>query len=636
MNFEARTRKVCKIAGQYFIPPAALALKLLKDAKAGDRFLNLIKKPKKVKRLERESDIHPSHREPPGAPPEALTPPVNDYDIFRDAYRRGIFNEENRYISFLDENGVRRPAVIEGFDSNRRLIVVDENGKRIPLTNDELRETRFSSSAKRALAHVAPQVEPNRLVLHMSSDPSTNAFRKAFNERRLTENERYLSIQYGNQRVPVKVSSYGDDFLEVVDENGLTKKLTRAELESAHVSGTAQQRFAALEAKTIKLSQDENTNIFRKAFNTNNFSGDAQFASYKMGDQRVAIRIIGREGDAVRVENADGYRYLLRKDDLETIRFSNTSKTEFLKNENLAGVQRIGPAEDNLQTMGDPAYDTFRLNFNRGEFVAEQRYVSVMSGSVRRPARIVNVDADKIIVELVDDDSTLRKVEIHGSDLMSVRSSASSHQSFDDSLKYALDLPEAQIRGQAVGHYEQPGFAIDLNLNSPGLKRWVGESQRLIERDLGIKPGQPLSREQQLALENYWISRIRPKLESTESYSRYGKDRGGLASRNAGRADLGQVIEEGKAVCLELSMFASTLLSQYGIKSKLVIGRTNLRSAEAGQHGYHAWLRIVDDEDKTLGLLDSNNSQSIHPNIGDYDRALNGVKVEREIQLIQL
>lgn len=104
-------------------------------------------------------------------------------------------------------------------------------------------------------------------------------------------------------------------------------------------------------------------------------------------------------------------------------------------------------------------------------------------------------------------------------------------------------------------------------------------------------------------------------------------------------ADLGQIIEEGKAVCSELSMFASVLLSQYGIRSRVNIGSLYMRELSPrpnSQHARHAWLEILSRNGKVEGILDSNNSRRFDRNFKDYDEFMNGIQVEHQVELMEV
>lgn len=634
MNFEARTRKVCNLAANFFVPPAGAALLILRTMKRMDTAFDATTLARRTRSGGPELDEE--IRIPGDGPPAAVSPPQNGFDLFREAYNNNRFNESNRYITYLDNENRPINAKVEGFDANGYLVVLREDGTRFTVPKPFLRDIQVTESSRRVFTsppYVRFQLNAN------TGNAAMDNFRQAFNDRQFYQGQQYISIELNSgARVPAKITSYGEDFIEVIDENGLRKRLTQQELQSARFSSTSRQTFEALENLRLPPSQDANINLFREAFNRNTFDDNNRFISYQMDGERLGVRIVGREGNFLKVENADGYSYLLSEAELRTARVSDTARQHFLNNVSVAGIQRTQPPSIVLSQSPEPAVNNFRAQFNQGQFVGDQRYVSVMEGNTRRPARVVDVHPDSVVVEYVDADLVLRRTEIFGQDLNQIRSSPLSAQTFHQRLDELKALSSQDVRGVAVSGYEQRGFAIDLNLQSPGLRRWVGESQRMIREQLGITPDMhPLSPEQQRRLQEFWINQIRPKLESRElSTNRsYGTDRADLASRNSGRADLGQVIEEGKAVCLELSMFASTLFSQYGIRSKLAIGHLNTNRPDPGMHGYHAWLNIYDERGNIIGVVDSNNTQRVHPDPQDYVRHFDGVRLEREIELIR-
>ena len=631
MNFKARTQTMCKFAGEFVVPPTAIAMHLLKKGSKGVKLSSEMKG--KIKDLKKEDGI----KEIPNAPPPngvTLTGNAN-YDDFRIAFVQDKLVGDKRLISYIGADGDRYPGRIVEKQGNKLLIETPQ-GQRYVLEGEALKQVKLSQTAQQAFREV-----PDKLLLRASGSSATDAFRKGFNKGNLRGDDTFISFTEGPERLPGRVVEVRDRSVIVEDVDGRRFELSEDRLGDIRLSNTAKSEFARanppMKLETLgKPGFDE----FRSAFNRGKFAGNERYISYMDGPDRLAVKVIQREGDKLLVENIDGYKYMIDETQVKSAKLSETARIEFEKvarwgSDVVRSTRPLKPLDTNISS---PSYLSFRTNFNKGVFKGDDVFVSVPYGAERRGGQIIEAHPDRIVLNVIDDDGIKRRMTIQSEDLDTVRTSHTTKDAFHAWGQDYDTLDEITIKGQRLNHYEQRGFAVDLNLDSPGLKKWVGEATDIIERETGLTPnmGRPLTGAERHRLQQAWLQQVVKRVESRESFSQYGNNRSLAAKRNAGRADLGQIIEEGKAVCLELSMFASTVFAQYGVKSKLMIGKTNLRAADPGKHGYHAWLQIVDDRGRPLEIMDSNNSRSIHPDFEDYHQRLNGVEIERGIDLIQI
>ena len=190
-----------------------------------------------------------------------------------------------------------------------------------------------------------------------------------------------------------------------------------------------------------------------------------------------------------------------------------------------------------------------------------------------------------------------------------------------------------------------------MNLDSPHLQRWMREFTDVIEKETGIRPtpGTQLSEREKHRVYNVWLRHLVPMVEDPNRRRGYGDIRDQIIESQGGRGDLGSILQGRGAVCRELSMCASVLFSEYGIRSNVVTGNVNtglirvrnnkgqlVELANENRRGSgHAWLQVYDENGRPVEIVDSNFTRNIHPDYQDYNQAAQGAVSNKETNLVR-
>ena len=448
---------------------------------------------------------------------------------------------------------------------------------------------------------------------------------------------------------------------EVLKRAGFSEQEIRKLMED-RVVGISSNGFARLFRRNRNhLDETGNPSYdrFREQFNKGQIE-DA-YISYRdpASRERLPGRIvyIDRNKGEVVIETPRGERYTIDGEDLKGIRVSETSRDGFVRLERERSppgrdnVDRGGSVDDQppagyvrrvhrMEPTGITEYDDFRRAFNKGRIEGDSRYVSVPYGGERVVARVTGVSGDRLTVEVLEEGGRTRTVVVRGRDLESVRMSSRSKEFFSE-LNRRPSAPSVggyDFSGSKVGDYRsRRGQIVRVDVESPRLERWMNEATDIIEERTGIRPnpGRQLSPEERNRIYRVWLNDVVKKVESKEPSRDYGDARDRIigGGTNKGVGSLGEILDAEAAVCRELSMFGSVLLSEYGLKSKVVTGNVLTRT---GKHGGHAWIQVYDDYGRPLEIIDSNNTRSIHPDFSDYDREVRGADIRFETPLMRV
>ena len=363
---------------------------------------------------------------------------------------------------------------------------------------------------------------------------------------------------------------------------------------------------------------------FRKAFNSNSITGDNQYVTFDFEGETIfgKVKEFNQRHSEITIEAYDGGTFKLKGiGAFEDISVSSQSKVYF---------ERLLE-----HTINNPAKNDFRMNWNRLSIDYEHnRYISFMSGQQRLPGRIISIEEDRLIIE----NPQGQRFYIAGDGLLHVQQSSNARDHFKSlapsSVHNRVEYNFASRKLNDLRHYG--GRLVEVDMHSPRLQIWVRAATDIITQETGIPPrlNRELSTEERHRLYEAYLRRIVPMIESKDK-ANYAQKRGCIMQE--GRATLSEILDSQAAVCSDLSMFASVLLSEYNVRSKIVTGRTRAELAptrnERGEvvmvevsnnPNRHAWIQVYDRNNRPLEILDSNYTKSVHPNFADYSQNIRG------------
>ena len=178
----------------------------------------------------------------------------SSYDDFRRAYNEGRFEGDDRFVSYIDENGDRVSAQVLEIKDNGEIVLRDSQGP-VYISGDELKDIRVSETAKnyfqseRARGRngrggVSARAPPSRRLPLRGDGSSYDDFRRAYNAGRIERDDQFVSIQFKGRRVASRITNIdrnGNVTVYIYDGDA---KLTRVvlspdELDSIRVSSKA-------------------------------------------------------------------------------------------------------------------------------------------------------------------------------------------------------------------------------------------------------------------------------------------------------------------------------------------------------------------------------------------------------------
>ena len=127
-----------------------------------------------------------------------------------------------------------------------------------------------------------------------------------------------------------------------------------------------------------------------------------------------------------------------------------------------------------------------------------------------------------------------------------------------------------------------------------------------------------------MSIYKVWLNEIVALVESNNKVS-YAAERNRIFSDDLKLwktvSDIGRILDERAAVCLELSFFGAALFAEYGIKTAVVGGHlkeSNRYLIRSGNRNGHVWIQVIDESGQHLEVVDSNLTRKVHPDVIDY------------------
>ena len=355
--------------------------------------------------------------------------------------------------------------------------------------------------------------------------------------------------------------------MKILEEAGFSKAERRKLVEDG-VVGLSSSGFARLFRRRphyLKADGRPRHDQFKDALINGDISGDNQYIAFPYNGQHVAGKITSFNTNRIQVETLDGKRFTVSNESLKEVRISGTSKTYF---------------ERKLGRSDRPAYQRFRDDWNVLNISEDNRYISFMhSDGLRRPGIITSIYDDDRKITILDEKG--KEIDIRGEALNHIRVSSEAKESLEN---LGARAPPVNIRSskqdynflsRKVGDYKHNNEVWEVNFNSPHLQQWMREFTDVITKETGIRPtpGIQLSERDKHRIYNIWLRHLVPKVEDPNpGKDIYGDIRSQIIENQGGSGDLGDILHERGAVCLELSMCASVLLSEYGIRSSVITG----------------------------------------------------------------
>lgn len=396
---------------------------------------------------------------------------------------------------------------------------------------------------------------------------------------------------------------------------------------------------------------------FKRAFNTGKFSEDDLFIVFRDKNQKAILgKVISVYKDRIEVERLNGEKVVISGEDLEKVQVSRLSRAYFERQ------LPLGESE------GDAYRNDFRRAWNSGSISGQDQYVHFRKDNESFFGRIIFMDREKITIE----DGSGRHIDVSGTDLYNVESipdwrgitqnvATISLNPIYPTLQSSRSYSFLSQRVNNFAKYRDPywtnvrlSYGVRVNFDDPSLQRWMVAFTDIIGQETGIypTPGMDLSERDKHRIYNIWIHHLVPQIE--DQSIDYGESVFRMRNRaRNGLIDLGQVLDKRAAVCLDLSVFASVLFSEYGMRSKVVSGdidndfrdlihpRTGQRFRVSDVHSTrlgenHAWLQLYDNHGQPTGIIDSNNKiRFYYSNQQDYSQSLNGVRPTMVVEVVR-
>ncbi len=326
--------------------------------------------------------------------------------------------------------------------------------------------------------------------------------------------------------------------------------------------------------------------LFREGFNEGKIKGNNQYVSfYDEGGQRQAGKIISFDDESIFIKTADGFIYQIDGKDLNNIRVSTIARENF--------VQQA---------------------LREGRFTGDDQYVSIPGQRERIPAKVLSMDGNSVFVQGLDG-KTYRIDEDHFKDM---QVSATAKEYFMKKDGAGDVLRDHKTNAMVIDEYRSISVSRDrihFNMKHPSNRNFITNAVYNGNEGLhrvGIKPKDfnPDNPRHQKKIFDVWQNDIVPKIASKEKRN-YGKNRENIIDGFGGRAAIGDITSQEAAVCRELSIAGHVFFAEYGLTSKVVTGSI--------PGGRHAWIEVINPKtNKIVAIIDSNYTESVHPNYEDY------------------
>ncbi len=363
----------------------------------------------------------------------------------------------------------------------------------------------------------------------------------------------------------------------ILAQAGFSKNLSRDLIRKGVVGDRMQL------AMTGKRGYD----LFREGFNEGKIKGNNQYVSFiDEGGQRQAGKIVSFDDESIFVKTSDGIPYQIDGKDLNDIRVSATARKNF--------VQQA---------------------LHEGRFIGDNQYISIPDQEGRRiSAKVFSVNENGIFVQSLDG-KTYRIDEDHFED---IQVSATAKEYFIKKVGASDVLRNHKMNAKIIDEYISISLSRDrihFDMNHPSNRSFVTNAifngneglQRVGVKPKDFNPDNPRHRKK---IFDVWQNDIVPKIASKEKEN-YGRKRGDIIDGFGGRAAIGDITSQEAAVCRELSIAGHIFFAEYGLTSRVVTGSI--------PGGRHAWIEVINPKThKVMAIIDSNYTESVHPNYEDY------------------
>ncbi|EQC47295.1 hypothetical protein [Bacteriovorax sp. Seq25_V] len=405
LNFQARSEVVCKVAGDFIIPPAA-AFAFLKMGpkafKASDKVKDLLDKRKAVdrKKLSESSlDKKLSDKEHEAIEKAHM---VGAGELGADGSLAKVGNyslaQLKEKAKILKEAGFSPSEV-------RKLM---EDGI-VGLGADDLKKLFSGADRKR---------------LDLTGDKSVDEFRDAYNRGDLSGDEKFISfVDDSGNRIAGKVTGSKQGELLVETFEGKRVAVGGENLKSVRTSGTSREAFLK---KDFEVVDGYHPGIDSRPIDKDlNFLQEVNIPRSNGGFSKG--QVLGMEPNGkIRVQFMDGDKTFYKAVDKEKLGYSKAPK----------------PKSSGLALTGNGRVDIFRDAFNKGNISGDAKYVSVMHEGQRLPAKVSDLRRDGLFLDVRGTDGQFFKKQITDREgLEGIRTSGTAKEVFSD----AMSRPPAQV-----------------------------------------------------------------------------------------------------------------------------------------------------------------------------------------------
>ena len=392
--------------------------------------------------------------------------------------------------------------------------------------------------------------------------------------------------------------------------------------------------------RKLKLSTDEKLALIK----AREISGKPLTQEQKeaiIKSHRVGRGQPGKNGNPASVGNYTREQLMEKSRILKQAGFSKEQRNLLIRN----GV--VGDRRGPLEHPGNPLLDNhrppgthsltgklkkssksdghilFMESLNRGMMTEPVRYVSFTKKNGKNiSGKVISFDTDRVLIQTPDG----KKYMIKGDDLDSVQvirpkeRFGSSGTLFSETRSQSEQGSTAKVVGSYQQFYLDGSKEIHAEMTNPYNRVFVSETKTIINsrlKNLGVNPGNlnMNNPEDRKKLYDIWYKDIVPKIEDKAWGSReYGHLRDLIVNENNGSTAVGEIALNQAAVCSELSICASLVFAEYGIRSQVVTGTLTKEG------GRHAWLEILSKEKEggILEIIDSNYTREAHRSYQDY------------------
>lgn len=401
LNFEARSEVMCKVAGDFIIPPAAAFAFLKMGPKAfkgSSKIKELLAKRKKSDRKK-----------------------LSESSLDRKLTDKEIEAIESAHLVGAGELGADGALAKVGNYSAAQLKEKTKILKEAGLSSAEIRKLMEDGIVGLGVDDIAKLSRPGKLDL--TGDASVDNFRDAYNRGDLSGDEKFISyVDSNGNRVVGKVSGSNKGELLVETYEGRRVALAGNDLNSIRTSGTSRDAFIKRDFEVVDGYRPGDTS---KPIDADlNFLQEVNIPRSSGGYSKGIVMGVEPNGK-IRVQFMDGDKTLQKSVEKDKLGYSKSNRSQ----------------PSGLSLTGNARVDIFRDAFNKRNFSGDAKYVSVIHNGQRVPAKISELKDDGLLVSLMDaNGGFVRKQIKEQADLEQIRTSGGAKEAFK-----AMEQPPAQL-----------------------------------------------------------------------------------------------------------------------------------------------------------------------------------------------